>query len=80
MKTSRALKCVSFGAARFRLVLDFFLLGVIVLAVRLPLPGLVVFRLGSFLPLQMSYSYSGESFYLTFVSFRVDGLGTLGGS
>ena len=25
-------------------------------------------------------SYSGESFYLTFVSFRVDGLGTLGGS
>ena len=79
MKTSRALKCVSFGAARFRLVLAF-LLGVILLAVRLLLPGLLVFRLGSFLPLQMWYSYSGESFYLTFVSFRVDGLGTLGGS
>jgi hypothetical protein len=71
-KTSKALKCVSFGAARFRLALDFCLLGVILLAVRLPFLGLLLFCLGSFLRLQMTYSYSGESFYLTFALFPGD--------
>jgi hypothetical protein len=57
MKTSNALKCVSFGAVRFRLVLEV-LLGVVLLAARLVFLALVVFRFGSFLPLQMRYSYS----------------------
>jgi hypothetical protein len=49
MKTSKALKCVSFGAARFRLVLDV-LLGVVLLAARLlAFLGLVLFRFGSFI-------------------------------
>lgn len=73
MKTSKALKCVSFGAARFRLVLDV-LLGVVLLAVRLlAFLGLVLFRFGRFLPLQMRYSYSCESFYLTFALSPNDG-------
>jgi hypothetical protein len=71
MKTSKALKCVSFGAVRFRLVLDD-LLGVVLLAVRfLRFLALVLFRFGSFLPLQTRYSYSCESFYLTFASLLV---------
>jgi hypothetical protein len=73
MKTSRALKCVSFGAARFRLVLDA-LLGVVLLAARLlRFLGLVLFRFGSFLRLQIWYSYSYESFYLTFALSPSDG-------
>jgi len=66
MKTSNALKCVSFGAVRFRLALVV-PLGVVLLAARLLFLALVVFCFGSFLHLQMRYCYSCESFYLTFV-------------
>ena len=66
MKTSNALKCVAFGAERFRLVLEV-PLGVVLPAARLLFLALVVFRFGSFLHLQMRYAYSCESFYLTFV-------------
>jgi len=73
MNTSKALKCVSFGAVRFRLVLDV-LLGAVLLGARLlRFLGLVLFRFGSFLRLQIWYSYSCESFYLTFALSPGDG-------
>ena len=72
MKTSKALKCVSCGVVRFRLVLEV-LLGVVLLATRLLFLALVLFRFGSFLRLQLGYAYSYESFYLTFVLSPSDG-------
>ncbi len=73
MKTSRALKCVSLGAVCFRLVLTA-LLGAVLLAARLlRFLGLVLFRFGSVFPLQIWYSYSCESFYLTFALSPSDG-------
>ena len=72
-KTSKALKCVCFGGACSRLVLGLVLLGVVLLAVRLRFLGLLLFRCGSFLRLQMMFFYSGESFYLTFALSLSDG-------